>query len=47
MARASSPEIGRVALALGGRFRMNPTTRDGQSTQDGVVRIPIRFVTPK
>ncbi|PZQ62551.1 MAG: transcriptional regulator [Phenylobacterium zucineum] len=47
VARASSPEIGRVALALGGRFRMNPTTRDGQSTQDGVVRIPIRFVTPK
>ncbi|MEW5686407.1 MAG: TonB family protein [Pseudomonadota bacterium] len=47
LARATSPEIGRVALALGSRFRMNPTTRDGQPAQGGVVRIPIRFVTPK
>jgi TonB family protein len=47
LVRATSPEIGRVALALGGRFRMNPTTKDGQPVAGGVVRIPIRFVTPK
>lgn len=45
--RASSVEIGRVALALGDRFRMKPTTKDGRPAPGGLVRIPIRFVSPQ
>lgn len=47
VASATSPEIGRVALALSDRFQMKPRAKDGQPVKGGVIRIPFRFVTPQ
>ncbi|WP_082765509.1 MULTISPECIES: TonB family protein [unclassified Phenylobacterium] len=38
--------FGEAALKLSTRFRMTPTTADGQSVAGGTVRIPLRFAVP-
>lgn len=47
VASATSPEIGRVALALSDRFQMKPRAKNGAPVRGGVIRIPFRFVTPQ
>jgi TonB family protein len=39
--------FGAAALAMSGKFKMRPMTKDGVPVAGGVVRIPIRFVLPK
>ena len=39
--------FGDAAVGMAGKFKMRPMTRDGTAVAGGVIRIPIRFETPR